>query len=62
MKNTFEKMLKENIKAFVKSFKKKPNKAELEAIRHITHAQAALIGLAVLQADTNKFINYYQNV
>lgn len=62
MKETFERLYQKNLKAFILTFKKEPSEKDLEAIRTITHLQVAFIGAVILQKDTDKFINYYQNV
>ena len=43
MKEIFERLWKENKKAFVKSFKREPIGEELESIRQITYVQTAFI-------------------
>lgn len=42
MKETFERLYKENIIAFIKSYNKEPNEEDLEAIRQITYIEVAL--------------------
>ncbi len=62
MKKTFERLLQENIKAFIERFKYEPDENELQTIRNITHTQVAFILAVKLQNNVNDFIDFYQNV
>jgi len=44
MKETFENLIKENIAAFVRVFKKEPNEAELKELRLLTIIETGYIG------------------
>ena len=61
MKDTFEKLYKKNLGAFVLSFKREPSKTEAEAIRKITLVQVAFVGAVLVEKDTNKFLDFWQN-
>lgn len=62
MKKTFERLLQENIKAFIERFKYEPDENELQEIRNITHTQIAFILAVKLQNNVNDFIDFCQNV
>lgn len=61
MKDTFERLYKKNLEAFVLSFKREPSKTEADAIRKVTHVQVAFIGAVLVEKDTYKFLDFWQN-